>query len=265
MGSHLLHIDHYLPTPSLTMATDSSLTEPVIERGPPNAVVYDLSESDHVTITLPVGSTWSSGLHWHEHHVEYLRVVKGSVQVTIGAQTHVISAGDPTTESEVRVERNVWHEWKRASIDSGQEVVVSERTDPEDGEKAVFFWNLNGVVLKAQNLSCPPYLWKWLHDLLLQFWVTLSLFAIFHHLDNAPVFVNVPQAFSKRGFEFAQGTLGYIFLRGVDRFISQVILLITSWVAWSLGISPIRDEFTPAEARKRWEVEKRAAGKLKER
>lgn len=245
------------------MASDFTLAEPVIERGPPNAVVYDLSESDHVTITLPIGSTWSSGLHWHEKHVEYLRVLKGRVQVMLGPQVHIISAGDQTTE--VRVDRNVWHEWKRADTDGGEEVVVNERTDPDDGEKAIFFFNLNGVVLKAQTLSCPPYMLKWLHTLLLEFWVTLNLFAIFHNLDNVPVFVNVLQAFSKRGFEFAEGTLGYIFLRGVDRFISHLVLFVSSWIAWGFGILPVRDEFTPAEARKRWEVESREARKLKAR
>lgn len=231
------------------MASNFSLSEPFIKRGLPSAVLYDLSEPDRVTITLPVGSTWSSGLHWHEKHVEYLRVVKGSVRVALGGQVHTLSAEDET--SEVRVDRHVWHEWTRASTADGDEVVVVERTDPEDGQKAVFFWNLNGVIIKAQTLACPPYMSKPLHCMLLDIWVTFSLFTLFRDLDNFPVFVNVLAAFSKRGFTFADGTLGHILLRSADRFISHLVLFSMSWVAWGFGIHPVRREFTPDNVWKR--------------
>lgn len=232
------------------MASNFSLAEPVIERGPPNAVLYDLSEPDRVTITLPVGSTWSSGLHWHEKHVEYLRVVKGTVRVVLGSQVRTVSARDETAE--VRVDRRVWHEWGRADAAGGDDVMVVERTDPEDGQKAVFFWNLNGVIVKAQTLECPPYMSKPLHSMLLDVWVTLSLFSIFRDLDNIPVFSNVLGAFSKRGFTFADGTLGHILLRATDGFISHLILFAVSWVAWGLGIRPVRTEFTPETVWQRW-------------
>lgn len=243
------------------MATSFSLTEPTINRGPPNAVVYDLSEPARVLIALPVGSLWSSGLHWHENHVEYLRVVQGSVRVTLGGQEHIISAGDETTE--VRVDRNVWHEWKRADTDGGGQVVVEERTDPEDGEKAVFFWNLNGSILHGQGLPCPPYMPERLHRFLVDLWVSLSLFKIFHDLDNIPVLVNVVQAFSKRGFEFPHGTLGQVLLQGVDRLISHFVLFAASLVAWGLQIRSVRASFTPEEVRKRWAAQDRTARRRK--
>lgn len=223
---------------------------PVIKREAPDAVVYDLSEPHQVTITLPPASTWSSGLHWHERHVEYLSVLKGSVQVRLDSQVRTVSASD--SETEVRVDRIVWHEWRWADIDDGEDVVVVERTDPEDGEKAVFFWNLNGVILKAQGLACPPYVPKLLHGLLLDAWVALSLFAIFHGLDNVPVFVNVLQAFSKRGFIFEEKTLGHNALRAADVIISHILLLIAASVSLLFGIGAVRDEFTPAEARQNW-------------
>ncbi|KAH8763594.1 hypothetical protein F5883DRAFT_559210 [Diaporthe sp. PMI_573] len=226
----------------------------VIKREAPDAVVYDLTEPHQVTITLPASSTWSSGLHWHERHVEYLRVIKGSVQVTLDNQVRTISASD--SETEVRVDRNVWHEWRRADIEDDEDVVVVELTEPEDGEKAVFFWNLNGVILKAQSLKCPPYMPKLLHGLLLDAWVTLSLFAIFRGLDNVPVFVNVLQAFSKRGFVFAEKTLGHTALRAVDVVISHIILLLASFVSLLFGIRAVREEFTPAEALQNWVASK---------
>lgn len=222
----------------------------IIKRDAPDAVFYDLSEPHQVTITLPPSSTWSSGLHWHERHVEYLRVIKGSVRVTLDSQVRTISATD--AETEVKVDRNVWHEWRRADIEGDEDVVVVERTDPEDGEKAVFFWNLNGVILRAQGLTCPPYMPKLLHGVLLDAWVTLSLFAIFRGLDNIPVFVNVLQAFSKRGFVFADKTLGHNVLRGVDLVISRTILLLASSISLLFGIRAVREEFTPDEVRQNW-------------
>lgn len=236
-------------------------SNPIIKRDAPNAVVYDLSEPHQVTITLPVSSTWSSGLHWHEQHVEYLRVIKGSVQVTLGSQVRTISATD--AETEVRVDRNVWHEWRRAEIEADEDVVVVERTDPEDGEKAVFFWNLNGVILKAQSLNCPPYMPKLLHGILLEAWVTLSLFSIFRVLDNIPVFVNVLQAFSKRGFVFAEKTLGHNALHAVDLIISRIVLLLASGISLLFGIRAVREEFTPDDVRQTWVASKAGGRKPK--
>lgn len=233
------------------MSTAFSLSNPIIERCRPDAVVYNLTEPDHVTITLPIGSTWSSGLHWHETHTEYLRIVKGSVRVTLGDQEHTISAADATTE--VRIDRNVWHEWRRADPDGDEDVVVVERTDPEDGQKAVFFWNLNGVLLKAQELACPPYMPGRVHRVLLDVWVTLNLFAIFRALDNVPVLVNAPRAFLKRGFVFPGGSLGHVLLRAADRVMSHLVLFLMSWIAWTFGIRPVRRDFTPEEVWEPWQ------------
>lgn len=232
------------------MTSHFSLSTTLIERGPPNAVLYDLADSDHVTITLPVGSTWSSGLHWHEKHVEYLRIVKGTIRVVLGDQVHTVSASDDTTE--LRVDRNTWHEWGRSDVSHGDEVVVIERTEPDDGQKIVFFWNLNGVVVKAQHLACPPYMSTLLHRSLLDLWVTLNLFTIFRTLDNIPVFVNVPAAFSKRGFTFKDNTLGHILLRTADRLASHLVLFVVSWIAWGLGIHSVSREFTPENVWERW-------------
>jgi uncharacterized RmlC-like cupin family protein len=112
--------------------------EPIITRGLPNAVVYNLSDQFQTTITLPSGSTWTSGLHWHETHTEYLRLVKGTIRVRLGNTTSIISAHDSPEPMEVKVERNVWHEWSRATPD-GEEVIVIERTDPADHENHLFF------------------------------------------------------------------------------------------------------------------------------
>lgn len=74
---------------------------------------------------------------------------------------------------------NARHEWRRAEK-GGEELVVREWTDPEDGEKEVFFRNLNSVLLESQNPGSE------MRGLLL----TLQVFAIFWKLDNWPVFLD---------------------------------------------------------------------------
>lgn len=239
-----------------------SLTEPLIQRDPPDAVIYDLSQPTHVTITLPTRSTWTSGLHWHERHVEHLRVVRGSILLTEGSSTRIISA-DPKEDNEICINRRVWHEWRRAAVDTGEDVVVVERTEPEDGEKTVFFWNLNGVILTAHQggMPCPPYMPRNIHQFLVNTWVTLSLFTIFCDLDNFPVFVNVLRAFAERGFTFWEGTLGHSLLRSVDVVVSHLVLLVVARIARMVfGIQAVRESLTPEDARRRW-AEKTGAKK----
>lgn len=227
----------------------------IITRDAPDSVQYDLSKPNQVTITLPVGSTWSSGLHWHENHVEYLQIIKGSVRVTLGSEIHIITAGKDAVTEPLKVDRNIWHEWSRADSGAdidGEDVIVVERTDPEDGQKAVFFYNLNGVILKAQRLPKPPYVPRFVHGMLMNIWVTLSLLVIFHDLDNIPVFVNFGQAFAKRGFTFKEKTPGQPLMRVVDWFWSHAVLLAASWIGWALEIRAVHEEYTPMEARGRW-------------
>lgn len=37
-------------------------------------------------ITVPPGSTWETGLHWHEQYEESVRVLKGKAKVTVGTE-----------------------------------------------------------------------------------------------------------------------------------------------------------------------------------
>ncbi|KAI5865143.1 hypothetical protein GGS23DRAFT_411327 [Durotheca rogersii] len=228
----------------------------------PAAVVYDLSlssSSDGTTaIRVPPGSTWSSGAHWHEAHVEFLEVVAGRARVTLGGggDSRTPGSGGATVtevgprDGVVRVPRGVVHEWRRARVgrrkgvsreeeegaeeregreaeeggddgvrkrrtrravegpkgaqDEGAEdeaeweaeLVVREWTEPRDGAKAVFFRNLNGLILDASrdgpsgsdsdnegdSGSGSGRGGRWLSLLL-----TLELWILFWRADNYPV------------------------------------------------------------------------------
>ena len=216
----------------------------VMERGAPNAVTYDLTTPQVVRITLPPDSTWTSGLHWHETHTEYLQVVRGSIRVRVGDETRILSAGQP----EVRVDKYVWHEWQRADA-GGEEAVVLERTDPADGQKALFFWNLNGVILRAPAMmdGLLPGFPEAVRRKTVDLWVTLNLFVIFAHLDNVPVFVDFPASWTGR-----MSRLPRTWLAGMDWFMSHLLLLWAKFLGRLVDVKPVRAAFTPDREYAAW-------------
>ncbi|KAF5698719.1 hypothetical protein FMUND_15026 [Fusarium mundagurra] len=222
----------------------------VVERPLPNGVIYDMSNTGQVRITLPESSTWSSGLHWHESHDEYLKVVKGTIRVQLGDSRQVVSATDGN-QHEIKVPRYAWHEWQRAAPE-GEEVVVIERTEPDDNDKAIFFWNLNGVILNSPKMlsdetSIVSRLPSRLQGLFLDIWIPLNLFIIFHSLDNVLVFLNVPDL--SRGSDKRLRSL----LQNIDTVISHLILLVASWAGWVLGLQPVQRKYTPDDAYATWQ------------
>ncbi|OAA54630.1 Cupin, RmlC-type [Cordyceps fumosorosea ARSEF 2679] len=219
----------------------------IITRPLPNAVTYDLAARDRVTITLPPRSTWSSGLHWHRDHDEYLRVVRGRIHVSLGGEKRIVGADEP----EVRIPRCAWHSWSRADEDG--EVVVVERTEPVDLQKAVFFWNLNGVVLDAPVLDAKlKRLPSWARHLLVDFWVTLSLFVIFHHLDNFPVFLNAPLLLQRFvPWPEGKGMVSQVSQK-VDWLCTHSVLWLAAAVGRVFGVAPVQRRYTPACIYSQW-------------
>ncbi|KAH8662404.1 hypothetical protein BX600DRAFT_466327 [Xylariales sp. PMI_506] len=233
------------------MATTISNPSPIIERNPPNAVVYDLSVPNQATITLPVNSTWTSGLHWHETHVEYLRVVRGAVKVRTGTALaeRIIRADD--ADPEVRIDRFLWHEWSRADNDDG-DVVVVERTDPADGEKALFFWNLNGVILAAQHSTWIARVPPQVRGCAMDFWITLQLFVIFRDLDNFPVLLNSLRMAEALGIRIEEGSVSDKFVLAIEAAISHLLLWIASVLGRMFHLRAVRPEFLPNDVYSDW-------------
>lgn len=201
-------------------------------------MTYDLSAPDVVTITLPAGSDWTSGLHWHETHTEFLQIIKGRAEVTFGGRTRNITPGDGI----IRVERFAKHEWKRAKPrarealedrgdlrqagDADEELVVKEWTDAEDGMKEIFFRNLNSVITEPMNEDL------WLPDL----WITLQLFMIFHGLDNYPVLLG--------------GVAGHL--------MTHVVLRAARILGLILGLKPAYPEYTPKRLLDKYEESRKS-------
>ncbi|KAK0609699.1 hypothetical protein B0T17DRAFT_501365 [Bombardia bombarda] len=246
------------------MTYNSNPTIPIIiARNPPSAVTYDLSIPHRVTITLPLGSTWTSGLHFHQTHDEYLCLLKGTVRVRLGDEIHILTASNhsPLTPLEIKVPKGVWHEWSRADGDVGkdEEVIVVERTDPTDGDKAIFFWNLNGVILKAQRTTKPALAPAWAFGLALDIWITLNLFAIFHMLDNIPVLLGARELFIQWGL-VSRGSWAEALLSELETAWAVVVLWAAEKVIRVLGEGAVRREFTPEKEYKEWMNRRREKG-----
>jgi hypothetical protein len=141
-------------------------------------------------------------------------LVKGAIFVRLGNRTKLISAAAGGTwifrspaegGLTVTVEKGVRHNWGRAQKylhrryigvpsdrfppDLTDDVVVEEWTDPVDIGKALFFWNLNGVInAPVPDPSLEPSLQRLVRRGLGGWWIPFQLFVIFWHLDNFPVF-----------------------------------------------------------------------------
>ena len=152
------------------------------ERGGAEAVVYDLSKADCVTITVPIDSRWTSQPHWHEAHTEYLQVLQGRAFVRLGNRAGVCEPEDGVIE----VPKYTVHEWHRdGEQQDPEDLIVREWTMPEDRQKEVFFRNLNSFLTEPQpsTMHQAPWILTWLER-----WVVpLQLFSIFRAWDNWPL------------------------------------------------------------------------------
>jgi hypothetical protein len=229
------------------------------------------------TISLPRYSKWTSGLHFHTQHTEYLCLIKGAVWVHLEGEEKMISAkagGEVYAGSGglkangaglvLEVPKYARHEWQRAEVyysvrrsfgglnlkpeDFNEEVVVEEWTDPSDLGKPLFFWNLNGVITATTNsafLSLPQRMVK---AGLMGWWVPFQLFVIFWELDNWPVFLKL------RGVMGDLGRLSYInrYVEGsVEYAVTFIVLFAAKVLGWLVGVRAVEKSRTPD---KLWEA-----------
>lgn len=232
--------------PEATAASTSTATttQKIFVRPAPAAVVYDLSVPDQATITVPRGSAWTSGAHWHATHTEFLQVLAGRAAVRLGGA--VLPAVGPA-DGVVVVPRGVVHEWQRSdrgrSRGSGaaaaaagegghgggedgvgaegaeeggeeEDLVVREWTDPKDGQKEAFFRGLNTIILDAVA-GRPPYgggaRWSaWM--------VEIDLWNLFWRLDNWPVVLD-----------------GAAWPGWIQGLATRVVFAGAVWMGWVLG------------------------------
>jgi hypothetical protein len=267
-------------------------TKPLLRPGA-EAVAYHIPVSPLVdgqilktTIALPRGSAWTSGLHFHTTHAEYLQLVTGSIFVEIENQVKVFSAlsgGEfPVTAWQpepvqqgliIQIPRYARHNWGRAEhyIGSGKkhvlngydkmpedwldEVVVEEWTEPSDLDKPLFFWNLNRVIT-TPNDSVLPLRQSLTRSLLGEWWIPFQLFVIFYELDNWPVFFT-PSLTDRLG-PYLGDPLGRWLEKKSEHMMTFAVLFTAKVMAWILRVTAVTRERTPHDL---WEAYKRSGNK----
>lgn len=119
----------------------------------------------------------------------------------------------------IRVDKNVIHEWKRPSAryDEEEDLVVEERTDPADGQKEIFFRNLNSVILDAERTVPPRIRVGW--------WIEWQIMVICHGMDNFPVFVKN---------------------EALMNIVTHLLLTAAMCVGICVRLKPHYDEYTPS-------------------
>ncbi|KAH7135374.1 hypothetical protein B0J11DRAFT_158054 [Dendryphion nanum] len=256
-----------------------------ITRPLPSAVTYHIATSPQPsrtpssvplksTIHLPQSSTWSSGLHFHATHTEYLRLVQGAVFVRLGPTVQILSVKKGEEAVVVTVPRYARHEWGRAeewirknwtgSVGPGmkveeldEEVIVEEWTDPIDIDKALFFWNLNGVIAPTPGTQSRPEsaLFRVARWLLGSWWIDFQLLVIFWELDNYPVLFELVPLLGREG----GGVLEW-FEYAVEYLVTYGVLFVASLVGRLVGVEAVREERTPEALWKVWR-ERKEGGK----
>ena len=195
------------------MPRTNTVSRSFFDRPAPAAVTYAFPPpgSNKVTITVPPESTWSTDLHWHEEHTEFIQVIQGRALVTLGDKVKAYGAEDGV----ICIEKFALHEWKRVpNDDSDTDLVVQEWTFPPDGEKEVFFRNLNSIILDAEKtLPWSTFRMDW--------WIEWQIMSLCHGMDNFPVYVTD------------------------SRTVTHVFLFIAAWLGILLGISSRYREYTP--------------------
>lgn len=230
------------------------------------------------TIALPRHSAWTSGLHFHASHTEYLRLVTGAIFVELNGKTKFVSAlagGEIDTTGQlvqpgltVEVPRYAFHSWgrlehynnsarsgRRAQEDAWpedwtEEVVVEEWTDPSDIAKPLFFWNLNGIIT-ATGETLLPKRQSVAKTLLGSLWVDLQLFVVFWELDNWPVF-SVLRNVSPAPDSYLRNLR---VLDAAEMLVSFGALLLAKLLGMLLGLKAVAERRTPDTL---WEVYKKS-------
>ncbi|KAF2021016.1 hypothetical protein BU24DRAFT_13174 [Aaosphaeria arxii CBS 175.79] len=249
-------------------------TSPILRTGS-SAVVYhipttsttDTSDDNNnlkTTILLPRYSTWSSGLHFHATHTEYIRLVRGAIYVRLGSRTMVLTCEEGEEEKVVTVPKYVRHDWGRAEWylrqrrgvggrrhDAspevlGEDVVVEEWTDPRDLMKPLFFWNLNGVILNDGGGESAGLAVRMVRWMLGNWWVPFQLFVIFRELDNFPIFFEVLHL----GEE--DGVIPECVEHAIEYMVTYSVLFVAHVLAGHIGIRAVSEDRTPKDLWAEW-------------
>ena len=224
---------------------------------PPDVGSLSLHDPSKTDLKIPVGSTWTSGRHWHDDHVESWKVLSGAMLITINNNSFVVTGESPTVAipCKARHELMRWdcpgrtdHQsaaqaaFRKEMLSRGlsreleklgaQQVEAEESTMPADGEKEIFFRNLLSVISEPRTGRLGEVL-RFFHILL-----------IYQRLDARMVILDM-------GAEDDNGWRAM-----VEEIIWWLFAGTASLVGALFGLEPVSEAYTPAPLASRWEKEK---------
>lgn len=160
--------------------------------------------------------------------------MQGAALVTLNNVTQIFMKDDGI----ITVPRYAQHEWRRADsmpeldfgrdLKSEEQLIVREWTNPQDGQKEVFFRNLSSII--SHSITAQHASW----------YLTLQLWILFWELDNWPVF------FRARDLPIFGGLLVRLALGDVlEWVVVHVVLRVAVLIGGLFGVKGTREEYTP--------------------
>lgn len=226
---------------TLTRTTNlSSFSTP-----PPRAASHSFNDPSKAHLTIPVGSAFTTGRHWHNDHAEHFKVLAGALLITINNKSFVVTDASPavTIPRKARHELMRWdcpgreghqnaaqEEFRKIMLAKGQlkelekfqaqEVESEEWTTPADGEKEVFFRNMLSAVSEPRT---------GLFGQILRF---VHIVIIYHGLDTRMVILDM-------------GADGHGWRAMIEEMIWGLVLGMAGLIGGALGLQPVSEAYTP--------------------
>jgi hypothetical protein len=124
--------------------------------------------------------------------------------------------------------------------DADDEVIVEEWTDPADISKALFFWNLNGVITASQDMSLTER--QGIVEVVFgSWWLPFQLFVMFWELDNWPILFRFNHS---TGIYFTNSICNR--LEMLAEYLTTFIVLFTATLLSKiLGVRAVSQKRTP--------------------
>lgn len=243
----------------MTMSTLSRTTHLSTFNFPsPGAASLSLDDDPSIVhATIPVGSNWTSGRHWHDDHAEHWKVISGAMLITVNNNSFVVTDTSPI----VSISRKARHELMRwdcpgrkdhqhaaqqafeeqmkakgqsMELESlrAQAVEAEEWTTPADGEKQIFFRNVLSATSEPRNGILGNIL-RFIHILI-----------IFQGLDARMVILDL-------GAEDGKGWRGM-----VEEMIWWALQEMACMIGFVLGLQPVNEAYTPGRSISQWQGKK---------
>ncbi len=221
---------------------------------PPNAASHSIKTPYKTHVTVPVGSSWTPGRHWHNDHTEHFQVLSGAMLITVNNKSFILTGGSPavTIPRKARHELMRWdcpgrkgHQkvaqeaFRNEMLAKGQSkeleklrvqvVEAEESTTPADGEKEIFFRNALSAITESRS------------GILAEIMRFVHIVIIYQGLDVRMVILDM-------GAENGHGWRGM-----VEEMIWWLILGMASLIGGVFALKPVSEAYTPGRLISKWE------------